>query len=177
MPHIEIYWATPAVFWPESEAWIAKHKQPLQAQALAHGVSLNILSPIDTALEQEAASAEAIFLSNVAMIKQAQAVIADVSPFRSKEPDVGTALKIGIATHMQKPVYLYSSSAHLSLQDAYQSQMNAQGYVPFDGKPTQVEDFGHPVNLMLVYDLNGNKRTVHDSLQDALTACLQDWIQ
>ena len=75
---------------------------------------------------------------------------------------------------MGKPVYLYSKRADVSLQAAYHAQMNGDGYVMFDGKPTQVEDFGHPVNLMLMHDLAGNKRTVFASLQAALQQVLSD---
>lgn len=172
---VDVFWATPAVFWPDSESWIAAQKAMLTQQALEQGVKLNLLSPIDTALEQECCVDESIFLSNVAMITQAHAVIADVSPFRSLEPDVGTVLEIGLATQLGKPVYLYSNSANLSLQDAYRSQMNAQGHVEFSGKPTQVEHFGHPVNLMLMFDLQGKKRKVYENLQDALRQILSDF--
>ncbi|UOO89003.1 nucleoside 2-deoxyribosyltransferase [Vitreoscilla massiliensis] len=174
MPHLDIYWATPAVFWPDSEAWLAAQKRELQATASAAQMDVHILSPIDTALEQKCCVDESIFLSNVAMIQQAACVIADVSPFRGLEPDVGTALQIGIATQMGKTVYLYSKHAEQSLQAAYQAQMNADGYVMFDGKPTQVEDFGHPVNLMLMHDMDGNTRKVYTSLQAAFAQVLSD---
>lgn len=174
MTSLDIYWATPAVFWPDSEAWVAAQKRELQDLARAQHTDLHVLSPIDTALEQKCCVDESIFLSNVAMVQQAACVIADVSPFRGAEPDVGTALQIGLATQMGKPVYLYSKHADVSLQAAYQAQMNGDGYVMFDGKPTQVEDFGHPVNLMLMHDLAGNKRTVFASLQAALQQMLSD---
>lgn len=174
MHHLDVYWATPLVFSPQSEPIIAAEKQRLQAWAHEQGVALQLLSPIDTALEQNCCVDESIFLSNTAMIAQAQVVVADVSPFRSLEPDVGTAMQIGMATAQGKSVYLYSNQAQTSLQDAYQAQMDAQGYVNFNGHPTQVENFGHPINLMLMYDSDGTLRPVFNSLQDALVGILSN---
>lgn len=174
MRHMDVFWATPAVYWPDSEGYVTEQKQRLQAMALAQGLALQLLSPIDTALEAKCCVDESIFLSNVAMVQQAACVLADVSPFRGLEPDVATVLEIGLATQMGKPVYLYSNHAGVSLQAAYKPLMNADGYVPFAGKPTQVEDFGHPVNLMLVHDLQGNKRKVHASAEAALRQLVLD---
>ena len=73
MTSLDIYWATPAVFWPDSEAWVAAQKRELQDFARAQNTDLHVLSPIDTALEQKCCVDESIFLSNVAMVQQAAA--------------------------------------------------------------------------------------------------------
>ena len=107
MTSLDIYWATPAVFWPDSEAWVAAQKRELQDYARAQNTDLHVLSPIDTALEQKCCVDESIFLSNVAMVQQAACVIADVSPSRGPEPDVGTALQPALATQMGQHEYLF----------------------------------------------------------------------
>ena len=44
MTSLDIYWATPAVFWPDSEAWLAAQKRELQDYARAQNTDLHVLS-------------------------------------------------------------------------------------------------------------------------------------
>lgn len=96
-------------------------------------------------------SAGAIFKSNIAMLEQADIVMADISNFRGAEPDSGTCFEIGYAAALAKPVYAYTVSGETMLE-------RVGKIIPLHKTPDQrwidnqgclVEDFQLPANLML----------------------------
>ncbi len=90
-------------------------------------------------LDNEAADAHAIFTGNLALIDRCDAVIANLDPFRGREPDSGTAFEIGYAHAKGKRIYGYVSDAR-TLREKHGSS---------DENGFSVEDFGMAVNLML----------------------------
>ena len=92
-------------------------------------------------LDNEADTAAEIFAGNCALIDCADAVIANLNPFRGAEPDSGTCFEVGYACAKGKRVYGYISDAR--------TQREKQG--EFDKDGFAVENFGLPVNLMLAY--------------------------
>ena len=94
------------------------------------------------------ATAQWIHEANIALIRRADIVMANLDDFRgSGEPDSGTAFEVGFAVALQKPVWGYAADAGALLDrvrvstDADGEALDARGYV--------VEDFGLPMNLML----------------------------
>lgn len=120
--------------------------------ALAHGERLRALCaeqgheglfPLDNALPsglQGRAAARWIYEANIALIRQADAVLANLNDFRGHEPDSGTAFEVGFAAALGKPVWAY-------LEDDRPLVEQMAG--PVDAQGLQVEDFGLPRNLML----------------------------
>ena len=87
-------------------------------------------------LDNQCDSAEDIYKGNIGLIREADAVIADINPFRGSEPDSGTAFEIGFAAALGKKIICYMDDTR-----------------PMKEKITDsfyaVEDFGLPVNLMI----------------------------
>lgn len=87
-----------------------------------------------------------IYDANIAMLDQADAVLANVTPYQGAGADDGTAFEIGYAVARGLPIALYDNGAGdtLAKGDAYRE---AAGDLA-DSDMTS-EDFGLPVNLML----------------------------
>jgi nucleoside 2-deoxyribosyltransferase len=120
--------------------------------AIAHGERLKALCaqaghrglyPLDTALPPGLtgpAAARWIYESNCALIRQADAVLANLNNFRGAEPDSGTAFEVGYAAALGKRVVGYIDDTR-PLREQLGATPDAQGY--------EVEDFGLARNLML----------------------------
>jgi nucleoside 2-deoxyribosyltransferase len=120
--------------------------------AVAHGEQLKALCaefghiglfPLDNALPTDLHGAEAarwICNANLALIRQADAVLANFNDFRGHEPDSGTAFEVGFAVALGKPVWAYLDDDRPLIE-----QMGG----PVDAQGHAVEDFGLPRNLML----------------------------
>ncbi|CCW67840.1 unnamed protein product [Phytomonas sp. Hart1] len=80
--------------------------------------------------------------ADIALLEESDAIIADLSPFRSHEPDCGTAFEVGYAAARGKQILVYTSDLR-SMTDKYGGMKDADGLT--------VEDFSLPFNLML-YD-------------------------
>ena len=80
-----------------------------------------------------------IFEANCAQIRNADCVIANLNDFRGYGMDDGTAWEIGYASAIGKPIYGYMADTR-SLRRRIGTK---------DKKGNLVEDFGHPVNLMI----------------------------
>lgn len=104
------------------------------------------LYPFDNEVPADLAPAECakqICQLNMAMIRDADAVLANLNLFRGSEPDSGTAFEVGMAIALGKPVWAYfeacGSMREWLAGDA--DGRDAQGFL--------IEDFGLPRNLML----------------------------
>lgn len=145
------YLAGPDVFRPDA-AEIGAAKKALCARYGLEG-----LYSFDQALDglDHAAAATAIFESNLAMMRAADIVVADLSPFRGSGADPGTAFEIGYAFALKKPVYGYSHAADdlfsrlagATPRSALE-RLNDGRTIHSDG--LVIEDFGLADNLMLI---------------------------
>lgn len=120
--------------------------------AVTHGERLKALCaefghqglfPLDNALPAGLSGAPAarwIYEANCALIRQADAVLANLNDFRGHEPDSGTAFEVGYAAALGKPVWAYLDTCH-SLREQIGAAHDPQGFA--------VEDFGLSRNLML----------------------------
>lgn len=138
-----IYLAGPDIFRPDVEAWAES------ARALCHRYGFEPLLPIDHG-ETEAAR---IFEANVAMIRGAQAVVANLDPFRGAEPDSGTAFELGYAMALGKMVRGYvtrfdSVARRAELAEGRPNLLSPAGILA-DSRGMRIENFGLPCNLML----------------------------
>ena len=127
--------------------------------AVAHGERLKALCaefghlglfPLDNAAPpalQGSARARWIYRANLALIHQADALLANLNNFRGLEPDSGTAFEVGYAAALGKAVWAYTDDMR-PLVDQVPHLPNGQGAV-VDAQGYTVEDFGWPRNLML----------------------------
>ena len=109
-----------------------------------------------------------IYRANVDLIDGAQAIIADISPFRGPNMDPGTAWEIGYG--IAKGLSVYAWSADLtSLAERTRRLPGAvakdDGFVDRDG--WTIENFGLIENLMIAVP----SVSVHRTDDDAIAAC------
>jgi nucleoside 2-deoxyribosyltransferase len=153
---MKIYLAGPDVFLPDSVG-IGRKKAAICAR---YGVSG--LYPLDNVVDLSAADASlAIFKGNEGMMEAADAIIANLTPFRGPSADAGTVYELGYMAGRGKLCLAYSNDpasyrervARLYLYDV---KASSDGRL-IDPEGLTVEDFGLPDNLMMIHalDLHG----------------------
>jgi nucleoside 2-deoxyribosyltransferase len=145
---MKVYLAGPDVFLPNTG--VAAEKKALVAAAGHIPLyPLDAASPVDAATAGKPEVAAAIFAANVAMIRAADVVLANLTPFRGPSADVGTAWEAGFGHALGKPVFGYSNVAV-----AFEARTRA--ILASGGDGMEVEDFGLASdNLMLHFSLAG----------------------
>lgn len=157
-----VYLAGFDVFLPDAQA----HGERLKALCATYG--FEGLFPLDNQAPGELSGAELaqwIYRENIALIRRADMVMANLNPFRGAEPDSGTAFEVGYAIARGKPVWAYTRQSGslidqvavgVAADDGVSRMVDAEGYT--------VEDFGLSLNLMLAC----SARIVHGSAADCL---------
>ena len=138
----KIYLAGPDVFLPNA----IEHGNYLKRLCEQHGYIG--LSPMDNEVSGNHPHqiAQRIKEANIALIKECDVVIANVSPFRGPEPDSGTVWEIGYAQGLGKKVLAYSSDMR-TLKEKTQAILGL-GDSPHDKEGMEIEDFYLTHNLM-----------------------------
>jgi nucleoside 2-deoxyribosyltransferase len=163
--------ATERYYMNEPKAYLAGF-DVFRVDAIAHGEHLKSLCaaaglmglfPLDNDLPHELAGPEAaawICQQNMAMLCEADLVIANLGNFRGAEPDSGTVFEVGVAVAMGKPVWVYFPERGSLRQQVPSSEGRCRdGYF--------VEDFGLPKNLMLACQWAGAEPTVDQAIERA----------
>ena len=151
-----VYLAGPDVFFPGAEQLAAEHK------ALCRKHGFEPLHPID----QPTLASEHIFNTNIALLKRADAVVANLNPFRGAEVDSGTAFEVGFAIARGIPVVGYLSGKETVAErvERYCGPLAIIDGVVRDFEGNLVENFGHPLNLMLAESCTVVTGTLEDGL-------------
>ncbi|MFA7428902.1 MAG: nucleoside 2-deoxyribosyltransferase, partial [Rhodospirillaceae bacterium] len=111
--------------------------------------------PLDNVLDLSGLSppeaGRAIFRANVALMRAADAVIANLTPFRGPGCDPGTAFEVGFMHALGKPVFAYANTMqdHAARVAAFCGAMRSADGRLIDPEGLEVEDFGLIDNLML----------------------------
>jgi nucleoside 2-deoxyribosyltransferase len=149
-----VYLAGPDVFLPQPEHWSERRK----AICARHG--LTGVSPLDALPDQPCHWADlpdwrVIALRNEALIRSANALIANLTPFRGPSADVGTAYEVGFMRALGRPVFGFSTMA-VPFTRRSRDFVAAQGGavtgsdgVLRDMEGLLIEQFGLTDNLML----------------------------
>ncbi len=147
-----VFLSGPDVFFPEVEDLFARKRSLCQA------AGFRVVTPLDAELvetEPSEAMAREIYLSSVDGVRGADAVIANLSPWRGPGCDPGTAYEVGFAAALGKPVFAYmnvSDEADADHRNRVLQWIGGRmtedgGWV--DAQDCEIEDFGLPENLML----------------------------
>ncbi|MFZ4536023.1 nucleoside 2-deoxyribosyltransferase [Propionivibrio sp.] len=156
---MKIYLAGPDVFRPDVLAWAES------ARELCLRYGFKPLLPIDHGEDEP----ERIFQANIAMIRKAQIVVANLDPFRGSEPDSGTAFELGYALALGKKICGYVTRLDTlakRVEIAHgQCALPAPGAPLTDGQGMLIENFNLPCNLMLAIPSH--------IVEGGLEACLQ----
>jgi nucleoside 2-deoxyribosyltransferase len=151
---MKIYLAGPDVFLPDA-LLIGQRKAEICARYGLQG-----LYPLDNAVELAAAGASlAIFKGNEAMMEQADAIIANLTPFRGPSADAGTVYELGYMAGRGKLCLAYCNdpaSYANRVARLYEVTTSPDGRL-LDADGLTVEEFGLPDNLMMMHalDLHG----------------------
>lgn len=142
-----IYLAGPEVFLPDAKD-VGKRKQKMCEQYGLVG-----LFPLDNVLERMDHAiplSQRIFDANLALMRSADAIIANLTPFRGPGADGGTVFELGFMVAHAKPCFGYSNVAQFYLQKAIRSlgKKVVEG-VHVDHDDLLIEDFDLRDNLMI----------------------------
>ena len=146
-----IYLAGPDVFLRDSQRVFDTLK--------AHCVRLGMVGvePSDGGLASDFAGsdderARRIYEGNIALIREADGVVANLVNFRGHEPDSGTVFEVGFAAALGKPVVAYnvpSGSYAERIVAALPCIRDDAGHLREADSGTMVEGLGQALNLML----------------------------
>lgn len=153
-----VYLAGPDVFRPDA----VEHLQRLARVAEAFG--LEALVPID-GTAASAQTAQGIYDTNLALLRRADGVVANLMPFRGTEPDSGTVFEVGAAAMLGLPVVGYGVGKGDYLRKVRRqvpTEPDMAGVLR-DVDGMAIEDFGLPLNLMLACSVG-----LADSAEEAL---------
>ncbi|MYN12505.1 nucleoside 2-deoxyribosyltransferase [Pusillimonas sp. TS35] len=110
--------------------------------------------------------------TNLALLRSADLVMANLNTFRGNEPDSGTVFEVGYAVALGKPVWAYTSETRTLVgQVAIGQASDGSGpsrFVDHDGYT--VEDFGMPLNLMIACTTQVITGDVEDCLRSLAAA-------
>lgn len=144
----KIYLAGPGVFSPDCKQWGEHLKTVCTANGLEGLYPRDREVPVELRLPDE--KRRWIFASDCELIRQADAVFADMRSFRSDtEPDSGTAFMVGFAHALGKPVWLWLPDCPPGSKLIGRVACAQDGDFWVDAEGMIVEDFGVPLNLML----------------------------
>jgi nucleoside 2-deoxyribosyltransferase len=148
---MKVYLAGPDVFLPDAVE-IGRRKTEICAR---HG--LTGLYPLDNAVDLVAAGASlAIFKGNEAMMDAADAIIANLTPFRGPSADAGTVYELGYMAGRGKLLFAYCNDPAVYADRAarFGKVTKSAGGHLIDADGLAVEDFGLPDNLMMIHTLD-----------------------
>jgi len=142
-----VYLAGPEVFLPNArEVGHAKVE-------LARAVGFEGLFPLDQQLDLEGLprleQARRISLANEALMRSADFLIANLTPFRGVSMDSGTAFEIGFMRALGRPVLGYTNvpGDYRRRAEAFRKRGIPSG--DCDAPAFEIEDFGMAENLMI----------------------------
>lgn len=155
---IRVYLAGPEVFLPD----------PIEAGrkkcALADAYGLIGLYPLDASLDLAGLSkteqARLISAANEGLMREADALIANLTPFRGVSMDSGTAFEVGFMRALGRPVFGYTNVIADYADRA--RAFRARGIPAGDGDraDVQIEDFDGAENLMITGAIEASGGTV-----------------
>jgi nucleoside 2-deoxyribosyltransferase len=145
-----IYLAGPDVFLPDALE-VGRQKTEICRR---HG--LIGLYPLDNVVDRAAADVSLrIFRANEAMMERADAVIANLTPFRGPAADAGTVYELGYMAARGKFCLGYSNDPAVYADRVQQfTEVTVQDSHLVDADGLSVEDFGHNDNLMIIHALD-----------------------
>jgi nucleoside 2-deoxyribosyltransferase len=147
---VKVYLAGPEVFLPDALA-IGRRKRDICER---HGMTG--LYPLDNAVDLSARDASLqIFKGLEEMMDAADAIIANLTPFRGPGADPGTVYELGYMAGRGKPCFGYCNdpAPYAERVARFMKVTTASERRLIDGDGLTVEDFGLPDNLMMIHAL------------------------
>jgi nucleoside 2-deoxyribosyltransferase len=146
----KIYLAGPDVFLPQPLEMARRKKQ------LCARYGLTGLFPLDNKIDPKAKDASLeIFRSNETLMKKADAIIANLTPFRGPSADAGTVYELGYMAACGKLCLGYSNDPALYVDRVarFTAVERCDDHL-IDAEQLTVENFSLPDNLMMIHALD-----------------------
>lgn len=147
---LKVYLAGPEVFLPDGRAVLEAKR------ALAGRYGFAGVVPGDLVIEAEDGPARGLAISaaNETLMRGADLIIANMTPFRGVSTDVGTAWELGFMAGLGRPSFAYTNAPELYRErvtrDVYAGEVRPDAEGRLRGSDGHdVEDFGMVDNLML----------------------------
>jgi len=174
----KVYLAGPDVFFEDCSA-LAEEKKKICAEYGLEGIF-----PLDAALDLSACKSPqekgiAISAANEALIRECDALIANLTPFRGVSADVGTVYELGFATALGKRVFAYTT------ETIPYSERVESAFGPID-RTTDRDRNAHLVELFELHDnlmLDGSLTTrgrplvVNPGARQGFVACVERLVE
>jgi nucleoside 2-deoxyribosyltransferase len=179
---LKVYLAGPEVFLPDAIA-IGERKKRLCTEFGFEG-----LFPVDNEVTSDGSGCRIdllIYRANVAMMRDADLGILNLTPFRGPSADVGTVFELGMLAGLGKPVFAYTNDEEDFLQRvkrAEPARFDTVSSIWRDSAGMVIENFGNTDNLMIDATLIEQGHTIirHSTKQEsrfrdltAFEACLR----
>jgi nucleoside 2-deoxyribosyltransferase len=153
MAHPRVYLAGPEVFARDFDAMFRYRERYCESKGLTAVI------PFDNRLD----NAEGIYRNNLRCMDSADAIVANITPFRGPHADLGTAFEIGYGTARKLPIWAFSSDPRKLFERIPSPKGDGR-----DQDDMMIEPFGLGENLMIacaLYDLQA-----HSSFEAAVDA-------
>lgn len=162
MTRPKLYLAGPGVFLPDASSFARE----LKATCLRYGCEgfHPFDLEVDAPREPRPQIAERIYRTNLALMEEADGIVAEITPFRGPHMDPGTAFEIGYFAAREKPIFLWTKDPLTLLQ-----RMRAMEMVSWGGRDDQgmqIEDYGLVENLMIT----SPAQAIRGSAEEAIIA-------
>lgn len=161
----KVYLAGPDVFYPNANEVFAE----LEAICASH--DLVGLRPSDGGLSKGFTGtpdeiAERIYVANMALIAEADFVLANLRSFRGQEPDGGTVFEVGVAVALKKAVAVYgvppgNYGERVCASLGYHRDARGLAFDSVTG--CLIEEFDQRLNLMM-----SRSTVISDSAEEAI---------
>lgn len=172
---VRLYLAGPEVFAPDGPEIAERMRR------ICRDAGLEPISPLDAGEEpiDDASSAEpvslaqTIFRNNIAMIRRADAVVANMNHFRGPDPDAGTSFELGYGFALGKRCYVFSDDGATAIERVaafFPPVSHRDDGTAVDRDGLTIENFGGPFNLMLTE----SSTVVTGSFADAIAQVAAD---
>lgn len=164
--------AAPRVYLAGPEVFLRDARQIGETKvALCRASGLTGLFPIDQELDikhlPRAEQARRIAAANEQLMRSADAVIANLTPFRGVSADVGTAYEVGFMRALGKRVFGYSNASDDYHTRTLRFRRATPGWQDGDHRETDIEDFSLADNLMIECALIADGHTTFRGSGDA----------